>query len=292
MIDDVDAPTPAIAMLVDSIAPHVLGWSLVVSRIAGLVVIAPLVSSAIIPMRVRATLCLMLACAAYPMLATSGMPQIRTDLFGLVPLVLAEGLIGFAIGAIAATPLLMMEMAGIVAGTTMGLGLARVYDHSQDADVDLLGQFFFFLAMAIFFSLGGVESLFRGLLMTFDRVPVGAGASVFASTGNATSLFAGIVSSGMEIALRISAPVIAIVFLVIVLIGVIGKTMPAINVLSIGFAIKVGLGTTMIATGLYAIREPIADGLHEALEAVGTWIQGLNVANVANAQAGAGGMTP
>lgn len=269
--------TPAIATLIDSLAPHAIGWSLVVTRLAGMVVIAPLVSSMMIPMRVRALVCILLAAAAYPMLtrAQVGGVSVSTDLYALIPLMLAELLVGFIIGAIAAVPLLMMEMAGVIAGTTMGLGLARVYDPTQDAEVDLLGQFFFFIAMAIFLSVGGLESLFRGLLDTFHRVPAGATTAALAGAASGTELFTGVVASGMDIALRVSAPVIAIVFLVIIMMGVLGKTMPAMNVLTIGFAIKALLGVFMIALGLYAIREPIAQAIQNALTAAGTWIEQL-----------------
>jgi flagellar biosynthetic protein FliR len=272
--------TPAIATLIDSLAPHAIGWSLVVTRLAGMVVIAPLVSSMMIPMRVRALVCILLAAAAYPMLtrAQVGGVSVSTDLYALIPLMLAELLVGFIIGAIAAVPLLMMEMAGVIAGTTMGLGLARVYDPTQDAEVDLLGQFFFFIAMAIFLSVGGLESLFRGLLDTFHRVPAGATTAALAGAASGTELFTGVVASGMDIALRVSAPVIAIVFLVIIMMGVLGKTMPAMNVLTIGFAIKALLGVFMIALGLYAIREPIAQAIQNALTAAGTWIEQLGKA--------------
>jgi flagellar biosynthetic protein FliR len=272
--------TPAIATLIDSLAPHAIGWSLVVTRLAGMVVIAPLVSSMMIPMRVRALVCILLAAAAYPMLtrAQVGGVSVSTDLYALIPLMLAELLVGFIIGAIAAVPLLMMEMAGIIAGTTMGLGLARVYDPTQDAEVDLLGQFFFFIAMAIFLSVGGLESLFRGLLDTFHRVPAGATTAALAGAASGTELLTGVVASGMDIALRVSAPVIAIVFLVIIMMGVLGKTMPAMNVLTIGFAIKALLGVFMIALGLYAIREPIAQAIQNALTAAGTWIEQLGKA--------------
>lgn len=269
--------TPAIATLIDSLAPHAIGWSLVVTRLAGMVVIAPLVSSMMIPMRVRALVCILLAAAAYPMLtrAQVGGVSVSTDLYALIPLMLAELLVGFIIGAIAAVPLLMMEMAGVIAGTTMGLGLARVYDPTQDAEVDLLGQFFFFIAMAIFLSVGGLESLFRGLLDTFHRVPAGATTAALAGAASGTELISGVIASGMDIALRVSAPVIAIVFLVIIMMGVLGKTMPAMNVLTIGFAIKALLGVFMIALGLYAIREPIAQAIQDALTAAGTWIEQL-----------------
>jgi flagellar biosynthetic protein FliR len=245
-----------------------------------MVVIAPLVSSMMIPMRVRALVCILLAAAAYPMLtrAQVGGVSVSTDLYALIPLMLAELLVGFIIGAIAAVPLLMMEMAGVIAGTTMGLGLARVYDPTQDAEVDLLGQFFFFIAMAIFLSVGGLESLFRGLLDTFHRVPAGATTAALAGAASGTELFTGVVASGMDIALRVSAPVIAIVFLVIIMMGVLGKTMPAMNVLTIGFAIKALLGVFMIALGLYAIREPIAQAIQNALTAAGTWIEQLGKA--------------
>lgn len=244
-------------------------------RVAAMFVMAPLISSVIIPTRLKVAISMGLACAAYPLVSEAPAIDPNMDVFSLVWLVLAETMIGFTIGTIAAVPMMMMEFAGVLGGTTMGMGLARVYDPQRDAEVDLLGQLFFFIATGVFLAMGGFESIFRAMLASFERVPIGATGAALGSAPSAGEVVTGIVASGFELGLRISAPVIAIVFLIIILMGVVGKTMPALNVLSVGFAIKVLMGVLMLTWGLYALREPIAEGTREALIAAENWVGGI-----------------
>lgn len=258
------------------LVPLALGWSLVLFRVAGIFVMAPLISGVVVPARVKAAIAITLACAAFPLVGKTNSVDPNLDVFSLLTLIVAEALIGFTIGTIASVPMMMMELAGVLSGTTMGMGLSRVYDPQRDAEVDLLGQFFFFIASGVFLAMGGLESIFRALLASFERIPIGATSSAIASAPSAAEIVTGIIASGFELGVRISAPVIAIVFLVIVLMGVVGKTMPALNVLSVGFSIKVLLGTLMLAWGLYALREPIAEATHEALMSAESWVAGLS----------------
>lgn len=250
---------------------HAPAWSLVLSRVLGVFTMTPLLTSVMIPARFKAMLGVMLAAGAYPLLAHR-LPEVpQTDILGLLPMVVSEGLIGLAIGAIVATPLLMLEMSGVIMGTGMGLGLARVYNPEADVDNDLLGQFLFFAGMGIFLALGGLEAAFRGVLASFDRIPPGA------ALGGADPLqtLVGVLASGFEMAIRVSAPVTAIVLLLVVLLGVVGKTMPQISVITVGFTLKIIAGLAMLAGGMYAVREPVSDAIREAIDAMSQWVQTL-----------------
>jgi flagellar biosynthesis protein FliR len=58
----------------------------------------------------------------------------------------------------------------------------------------------------------------------------------------------------------------------IIVFGVVGKTMPQLNVMSIGFALQALAGVAMLAWGVYAIREPVSDALNEAISAATVWL--------------------
>ena len=201
----------------EALIQHAVPWTLVVFRTAGLFAMTPLLSSVLVPARYKALLSVMLAAAAYPMLRV-GAPvgPIATDAFGIAGLVAGEALIGFSIGAIAAIPLLMLEMAGVLAGTSMGLGLARVYSMEADGDTDVLGQMLFFIGASIFLAVGGLESLFMAVLASFEHIPPG---SIGAGNAPLDTLVA-VLASGFEMGFRVSLPVVGIVMLLIVILGV------------------------------------------------------------------------
>src|SRR5437868_2450431 len=69
---------------------------------------------------------------------------------------------------------------------------------------------------------GGLERLVGGIIESFARVPVGG----FATDRVPLDLLVGVLASGFELAIRVAAPVTGIVLLLVIVIGVMGKTMP------------------------------------------------------------------
>src|ERR1041384_3887641 len=93
---------------------HAVPWVLVMFRLAGLFFMTPVVTSVNIPRQYKALLIVMLSAAVYPMVRAGLAFPVRVDVWGLVPLILSESLIGLAIGAIAAIPLMSLEMSGVL----------------------------------------------------------------------------------------------------------------------------------------------------------------------------------
>jgi flagellar biosynthetic protein FliR len=249
----------------------VIPYTLVVFRLAGVFIMAPLLSNVSIPRKYKALLVFMLAAAVFPVIQPSLVAPARTDLFGLLPLILGESLIGLAIGGIAAIPLLSLEMSGVLMGQSMGLGLARIYNPEADFDTDVLGQFLFYLGAGVFVSIGGLELLLKGIIDSFGNVPLGG----FAVDRTPLALLTGVLSSGLELAVRVAAPVTGIVLLLVIVFGAIGKTMPQINIMSVGFAIKIIAGLAMLTVALYAVRNAVGDQITGTLDEVLRWVRAL-----------------
>src|SRR5262245_24442055 len=261
-----DAPADIRPMLA-----HVVPYVLVMFRMAGVFLMAPVLTSVMIPMRAKALLTMMLTAAAYPLLADSLRTPAGLDLFGLVPLVVSEALIGLAIGAIAAIPLLSLETAGVIMGQSMGFSLARVYSPESSTDTDLLGQLLFYIGAGVFVALGGLDQLLAGVLDTFRRVPLGG----FGAEQMPMDLFVGVLTSGTELALRVALPVSGITLLLIIVLGVITKTMPQINIMSVGFTIKIVAGLLMLALALWTIGGATGAEVQRALADALRWARSL-----------------
>jgi flagellar biosynthesis protein FliR len=60
-----------------------------------------------------------------------------------------------------------------------------------------------------------------------------------------------------------------------VVLGVVGKTMPQLNVLSVGFAIKIIAGLLMLTFALYAIRDVVGDEVTRVLSDIQRWVASL-----------------
>lgn len=255
---------------IEAMLSHVVPFVLVVFRLAGLFVGAPLLSSASVPHRAKALLLIMLSAAIYPLLPPITPPE-GIDILTLLPLVVREMLIGLAIGVIAGVPLAMLEMSGVVMGQQVGFGLAKVYNPELDFEADVIGQMLFSIGAAFFVTAGGLETLLTTVAATFERLPVGGLSPWELPVG----LLSGVIGSGIELAMRVAAPVTAIVLLLVILFGVIGKTMPQLNVMTVGFTLKILAFLAIAGASVYSIEAVAGDEISRVLGLVRDWANSL-----------------
>jgi len=255
--------SPSIVPLLDHVTPFLL----VVSRLAGLFLSAPALSSRSIPRRAKALLAVMLAASVYPSLPASARVAPEVDLVGLAALLAIESLIGACVGLIASIPLMAVQLAGHVMSHQMGLAIASTFNPETDADSTVLSDLLVFTSMAAFLAVGGIEILYSVMLDSFGRVPVGS----FSVGMLPLDLLVGTVGSGMEVALRLSTPVLAIVMLAMIAMGAVMKTLPQINILSVGFAIKILVGIGMLAVALGVINTVLREETASVLDTIWEW---------------------
>lgn len=256
---------------IEPILRHIVPFTLVVFRLAGLLVFTPLLSNQGVPRKFRAMLAVMLGAAVYPSLTVQLQTPPDTDLVGLLPLIASETLIGVVIGFLAAVPVLAMDMAGFLMGHQMGMSLGRVYNPEMGTDTDVFGQLLMYVGLGAFVALGGLDAAYLALVSTFERVPVGA----FALDRAPLESIVGVVASGFELALRVAAPIMAMIFLLMIALGFLTKTMPQINVMSVGFTIKMLCGLAMLAVSLATMREATAAEIERVLRMMVDWGRSL-----------------
>ncbi len=261
-------------MLPEFLAQHAVPYSLVLSRMGGVFIAAPMLGGTAIPARVKALLAMMTSAAVYPAVASHLAPPVTLDLAGVAPLYFSELAMGFVMGLLASIPMMAMEMAGTLIGQQMGFGLAKVYNPEVEFDSDILGRLLFYLAFGAFLVLGGLEAMFTILARSFETVPIGA---LVASRAPLDELVA-VLTSGVELAMRVSAPALGIVILLLLAFGVVSKTMPQINVMSEGFAVKIVAGLAVLAGSLYAIDIAAGDEVSRVMDLVASWVNGLGSA--------------
>ncbi len=255
----------------DSLLPHVPAFLAVVSRLAGLFVFAPILSSSMLPAKVKAFLAIALGLAVYPTLNLSGNVPLRLDLLDLAPAMATEALIGVTVGLIAGLPLMAVQMGGMLMGQQMGMGLASVYNPATDTENESLGQLLFFLAMGVFLAMGGLDAMVKAMVVSFATVPVGG----FTSGDSPLALVTGLVASGFELAVRVSAPALCILSAETVASGLLMKTAPQMNIMSFGFPLRITLGMGVMYASLGAMHEAAGEDVVGALSAALGWASAL-----------------
>ncbi len=253
---------------------HIPAALLVIFRIGGLFVYGPVLASAMIPARVRISLAFLIGLSVYPLLHATHFTDInlQLDLWLLAPLVLMEVMFGVIIGFAAMLPLMAIQVGGLVMSQQMGLGFAQFYNPAMDDEADILGQILFFMALIGFLLMGAHEGMLLAVLHSFDHVPLGAVTVEFSMV----TLIAGLLLAAFEVALRVAAPLLALIFLQSVAMGFIAKTVPQLNILSLGFPLRILAGMAIIAGGLVVINEVVLEGIEHMFVVVFSWIESLD----------------
>ncbi len=247
---------------------------LVCFRISGLMIYGPIFGSPIVPGQLKIFLTLALGLAAYPVLLGKGVVEAPPlELFALAPLVVTELLIGLVLGFAASLPIIGFQTGGLIMGQQMGLGFATLFNPAMDSEVDVLGQVMFFVAVAAFLLIGGHEALVLTMLHSFERVPLGG----MTADVDAVSLIAGLLLSAFELALRIAAPLLAIIFLESVAMGFIAKTVPQLNILTLGFPVRILVGLGVVALGLVILHEVLLEAIDSSLVAIDQWVRDIGL---------------
>lgn len=256
-------------MIPESILQHAAPFLMVLFRISGLFVFAPMLSSSTIPLQIRLLVAMVMAVAVYPTIPGEQMAPMHLDVLTLGGAVACETLIGAVIGLIASLPMYAVQLGGMVMGQQSGMSLAGVFNPALESEGDAVAQMLTYIAMAVFISLGGLELVFLCVAKTFARVPVGE-----ATLGLAPlELFVGLTGSGFELALRVASPVLALLLVETIVSGFLMRTIPQINILTIGFGIKVVLTLVILAASIPILAPTIGEDVRSTSEAALRWAE-------------------
>ena len=254
-------------LVFDSMLSHVPGFVLVFSRLAGLFLFAPVLSGSILPRRVKILLTVALSFVLYPTLDHGRVVPAGLSLADLGPMMATETLIGLSIGIVATVPLTTVQLAGKLMGQQMGLAGGELFNPALDIAADNIGQVLYYVAIAAFLAMGGLDVMYRALAETFDAVALGA----FSSQQVPLDVLVGVVHSGFGVAIRISMPVLAIIYLENVIVGFIMKTVPALNILSFGFPLRILVGVFVLLASIGVIAQIIGADMERTLVIIEDW---------------------
>jgi flagellar biosynthesis protein FliR len=223
--------------------PDPTTFLLVLARVAGLVVAAPVLGHTLVPVRIRAGLAALVALALTPAVGT--VPEPAT-LWGLAAALAVESAIGVVLGFVAQLVLSGAELGGQIAGIQMGFGMASVFDPQSRATVTVVGQLQQLFALATFLVLDVHHLLLRALLDSFRTAPPGGVALSGLGLRGAVALSGGVFAIGV----RIAAPVMVVLLLANAAMGVLARTIPQLNVFVVGFPVNVGVGLMALGVSL------------------------------------------
>ncbi|QDU55302.1 flagellar biosynthetic protein FliR [Aeoliella mucimassa] len=244
------------AMLLTKVAV----FTLVLGRIGALVATAPLLKLTSVPKVFRAFLAITLTMLVMPLYAhlTYTSPW---NLLAFGSLLFNEILIGLMLGLGMQILFSGVQVAGQIVSHMSGMSLAEISNPEFNGSASVFTEIFHYVTMAVFVAVGGHRMMMAALLDTFEWAPPGR-----AMLGDSyVHVMVGLLTQSFHLGIRASAPLLIALFLSTLLLGLISRTLPQINVLAVGFGLNsmltIGLILMSLGTVAWTFQEPIADAL-------------------------------
>lgn len=204
---------------------------LILVRIASFIVVCPGFSFRGLPNIFKVALASSISVLVY---ITIPDLEILNGMVGFFILAIKESLFGLALGYVTSLVFAAMEIAGQLIDFQAGFSMASVYDPSIGINASNYGRLYYWMSICAFFLLDMHHKVISTLISSFEYVPL----SMIAINGNSVEAIVRIFSRIFETAVNLAAPIIIVVLITDVILAVISRTVPQINVLMLGMPLK------------------------------------------------------
>jgi len=201
------------------------------------VALMPVFGFPAVPAQVKAGLSFALALVLAPT-ASMHLANAPPGVLPLAAAAMSEVLVGVVFGLVTALVLVGAEFAGTILSVQIGFSMINVVDPQFEEQVSIIGQLNYLVALIIFLSLN-MHHLFLGALAdSFKLIPLGG--AVF--PGELAMSYSRLSADIFIIAVKLAAPVMAMVLLTEIALAFMARMMPQMNVFIVGFPLRIGVG--------------------------------------------------
>lgn len=215
-----------------------LSFVLTFMRVSILLFLLPFFGGETIPAQVKVMLCMVLTLAIWP--ATAAVPggAFPAHPWSIGLMLLGEVVLGLGMGLLVHFIFAGFQLGGQIIGFQMGFSMISLGDPMSGQQIIVTSFLANFVAMALFLSMNGHLYLLSALMGSFKLVEPGSLLLTARSLQDMITLSADM----FVLALKVAGPIIACLFMVELALALMARTAPQMNLLILGFPIKIGVG--------------------------------------------------
>jgi type III secretion protein SpaR/YscT/HrcT len=223
-----------------------LVFGLILVRQLAMISILPYLFSNPVPNVARVGVAFLLSAVIYP----SVYPHVPDGLFEnhlLTMLLFGKELFyGLAIGIMGGIVFYAFEAAGMVIDNQRGASMAQIFSPETGQQVTVFGKFIYQLAVVLFLTIGGHRLFLHAFYNSYISLPVYEMPAMGAGLFEMINLFLVVTGKVLLIAAQLTLPILISIFLVDIVLGLINRISPAVNVLTLGFSIRGVMGVIIL----------------------------------------------
>jgi flagellar biosynthesis protein FliR len=220
-----------------------LNWLFAFLRASALMLVFPLFSAANFPAQIRVALG---ALTAFLVASLLPPPPVATHFITLIGLMILEICVGLLLGFVSRFVFYAVDFAGGLITTTVGLQFSPNPDPFTSTSTQAPGLVLFWLAGMLMFSLNVHHWVLIAFARSFQAVPIGGAhwhePLLLEVINRSSQIF--------TIALQMSAPMIAVSFVVTLIFSILGRAVPQMNVFTESFSVRTLVGLAIFGLTL------------------------------------------
>lgn len=233
----------------------------VLSRTGPLLAMMPPIQGSSIPNRVKVLLALMIAMVITPLVLANSTP-LPPHLADVAIGIAKELLLGLLFGTSVMLIVTSLQIGGQVISSLASMDVAQAADPSTQETVTVVSQMFSWIAMALFLTMGGHRVVLGACLDSFAVYPAGG---ILTDERWLLHLHE-LLRHSVSVGLRAAAPPALALLLANLVTALIGRTLPQLNILAIGFNLNVTVMLLVLATSMSTIGWVFQNELVEWVE--------------------------
>jgi flagellar biosynthetic protein FliR len=157
-----------------------------------------------------------------------------------------EFVIGLLIGTVARILMTALDTAGMIIANTSGLANAQVFNPSMAAQGSVVGAFLSVTGVLFIFATNLHHMLIYGLVESYQMFPIGS----IPDSGSMADLIARTVSVSFMTGLQMAIPFIVLTLMVNILMGVLSRLMPQLQVFILVLPVQIILTLLVLSLTL------------------------------------------
>ncbi|MGL4338009.1 MAG: flagellar biosynthetic protein FliR [Turicibacter sp.] len=242
---------------------------LVLVRVSSFFVVSPFFSMRQIPQLVKLAIILVIS-----YLTSATLPLVNLEMnhflsFGMS--LIQEVMIGLALAYVCHIIFLGISSAGDLIDTFAGVKMASMYDPIAGTNGSLYSNLYNWLALILLLNLNVHHYLIKGLINSFYVLPPTNDNLLSFSLDSIVTL----VTTSFMIAIQLALPVGIILFFVDVILGMISRTVPQINVFVLGMPIKLIVSFLVFLLLITGILQSISWALESVISSLDQFIKAM-----------------
>jgi len=255
-------------VLLDLYLNQFIIFVLILTRVSGLVMTSPFYGSKSIPIQIRGLLAVSLSIMIAP-LHLSSLVEPPDTIVNLAVMMGKEVVIGMSLGLAVMIIFSGLQLTGQIIGQMSGMQLADIFDPTFNNSVPVFAQLLMMITLAVYLLVGGHRETLGALLDTFSIMPPGQADFSL----NFTDALIELMKMSFIAGIRAAAPIVLALLLSIVILGLISRTLPQLNIIAVGFSLNtmVMLGTLAISLGaaIWVFQNQVEIGLEQITDLIG-----------------------